>query len=266
MLTGPGGNIGVSFGEDGVLLIDDKYPQLGEKIAAAVQELSDKPVRFVINTHGHFDHVLGNEHFGRFGAVIVAHENVRKRMSVDRVVPMYNIHLPASSKAALPIITFTQDITFHLNGDEIHVFHAKEAHSDSDAVVHFRKANVVHTGDLYFAGVYPVIEVGGIYPGTDFEGSIKGMIAAITYLLTLVDENTKVIPGHGPVSNKAELITYLAMLTTARDRMTKLIKEGKTQEQVIAAKPYADLDETWGKGIVSPELFVRIVYNDLSRK
>ena len=259
MLMGSGGNLGVSFGEDGVFLIDDQFAPLTEKIMAAIAELSDKPVRFVINTHWHFDHVGGNENFGKAGAVIVAHENVRKRMSVEQVLKAFNTTIPASPKVALPVITFTRDLSFHLNGDEMHVFHVNNAHTDGDAVIQFRKANVVHTGDLYFAGIYPFIDV-------ESKGSINGMIDAITNLLPLLDANTKVIPGHGPLANKAELTTYLEMLTTVRDRIRDLIQEGNTQEEVVAAKPTADLDETWGKGFLSPEQFVGIVYLDLSQE
>ncbi len=259
MLVGSGGNLGVSAGADGVFLIDDQFAPLTEKIKAAIAEISDKPVRFVINTHWHSDHVGGNENFGEAGAVIVAHENVRKRMSVEQVMKVFNTTIPASPKVALPVITFTRDVTFHLNGDDMHVFHVNNAHTDGDAVVQFRKANVIHTGDLYFAGIYPFID-------SESGGSINGVIDAVTNLLPLLDENTKIIPGHGPLSNKAELTTYLEILTTVRDRISQLIQEGKTQEEVVAAKPTADLDETWGKGFLSPEQFVGLVYLDLSRK
>jgi glyoxylase-like metal-dependent hydrolase (beta-lactamase superfamily II) len=258
MLMGAGGNLGVSYGEDGVFLIDDQFAPLTDKIKAAISKLDKKPVRFVINTHWHLDHVGGNENFGKAGAVIVAHENVRKRMSVDQFMKAFNTKIPASPKVALPVITFTQDITFHLNGDELEVFHLKNAHTDGDAVVWFRKANVLHTGDLYFEGLYPFIDI-------ESGGSIDGMIAAVTSLLPLIDENTKVIPGHGPLSNKAELTTYLETLTIIRDRINKLVQEGKSREEVVAAKPTADFDAKLGKGFLTPEQFVSIVYMDLSR-
>lgn len=258
MLMGAGGNLGVTYGADGVFLIDDQFAPLTEKITAAIGKLSDKPVRFVINTHWHYDHVGGNENLGKAGAVIVAHENVRKRMSVDQFMQAFNTKIPAAPHVALPVITFTRDVTFHLNGDELHIFHLKNAHTDGDAVVHFRKANVLHTGDLYFAGIYPFIDV-------QSGGSINGMIAAGKHLLPLIDDNSTVIPGHGPKSNKAEYKTFLEMLTSIRDRVNKLIKEGKSQEEVVAAKPTADFDGKWGKGFLSPDQFVSIVYSDLSQ-
>jgi glyoxylase-like metal-dependent hydrolase (beta-lactamase superfamily II) len=170
----------------------------------------------------------------------------------------FNTTIPASPHVALPVITFTRDVTFHLNGDELHLFHVKNAHTDGDAVVHFRKANVLHTGDLYFAGIYPFIDI-------QSGGSINGMVAAGKHLLPLIDDNSTVIPGHGPKSNKAEYKAFLEMLTSIRDRVNKLIKEGKSQEEAVAAKPTADFDGKWGKGFLSPDQFVSIVYSDLSQ-
>ena len=259
LMGGAGGNLGVSYGEDGVFVIDDQFAPLTEKITAAIAVLNDKPVRFVINTHWHLDHVGGNENFGKAGAVIVAHENVRKRMNADQFIKAFDMHIPAASDAALPVITFTQDVTFHLNGDEIHVFHVPNAHTDGDAIIHFKKANVLHTGDLYFAGTYPFIDV-------ESGGSINGLIEALTRLLPRLDKKTKIIPGHGPLSNKAELTAYIEMLATIRDRILRLIQDGKTLEEMAAAKPTADFDDTWGKGFLSPEQFTGIVYRDLARE
>ena len=259
LMGGMGGNLGVSYGEDGVFVIDDQFAPLTGKITAAIAALNDKPVRFVINTHWHFDHVGGNENFGKAGAVIVAHENVRKRMRVDQFIKAFDMRIPAAPDVALPIVTFTQDVTFHLNDDEIHVFHVPNAHTDGDAVIRFRKANVLHTGDLYFAGMYPFIDV-------ESGGSINGMIEAVAGLLPGIDKKTRIIPGHGPLSNKAELTTYLEMLSTIRDRILRLVRNGKTLEEAVAAKPTADFDDTWGNGFMSPEQFVGIVYRDLARE
>lgn len=259
LMGGMGGNLGVSYGKDGVFLIDDQFAPLTGKITAAIAALDDQPVRFVINTHWHFDHVGGNENFSKAGAVIVAHENVRKRMKVDQFIKAFDTKIPAAPDVALPIITFTQDVTFHLNGDEIYVFHLPNAHTDGDAAVHFKKANVLHAGDLYFAGIYPFIDV-------ESGGSINGLIEAITRLMPRLDENTKIIPGHGPLSNKAELASYLEMLTTIRDRIARLIKKGKTLEEVVAERPAADFDDTWGGGFMSPEQFLGIVYRDLAQE
>lgn len=258
MLLGSGGNIGVCTGDDGVFLVDDQFAPLTEKIKAAIGKISNKDVRFVINTHWHFDHVGGNENMGETGAVIIAHENVRNRMSTDQFIDFFQKQIPASPKIALPIITFTQDITFHLNKDEIHVFHVKNAHTDGDAIVYFRNSNVIHTGDIYFAGLYPFIDTGS-------HGSVNGTIDAARYVLSIINDDTKVIPGHGHLSNKAELSGYVDMLINLRNKISKHISEGKTLKEIQAAKPTQEHDDKWGHGFLSPDQFVRILYIDLSR-
>ncbi len=257
MLLGSGGNIGVSAGDDGVFVIDDQFAPLTEKILAAIATVSDKPVRFVVNTHWHFDHTGGNENMGAAGAILVAHENVRKRMSVEQFMKAFDRTVPASPPGALPVITFTDAITFHWNGDDLHVFHVDPAHTDGDAIIHFKEANAVHMGDTYFSGMYPFIDVGS-------GGSIDGMIAAADEVLALSDDATKIIPGHGPLSNKAELHAYRDMLATARDRIHALISEGKSQEEVVAAKPTGDLDAEWGGGFMQPDVWVGIVYASMA--
>lgn len=258
MLLGSGGNIGVCTGDDGVFLVDDQFAPLTKKIKAAIGEISDKDIRFVINTHWHFDHVGGNENMGETGAVIVAHENVRNRLSTDQFMEFFQKEIPASSKVALPIITFTRDITFHLNEEEIHVFHVNNAHTDGDAIVYFRNSNVIHTGDIYFAGIYPFID-------TSSHGSVNGVINAAKNVLSIINDDTKVIPGHGPLSNKAELIGYVDMLISLRDKISKHIFEGKTLNEIQAAKPTQGFDEKWGHGFLTPDQFVQILYEDLSR-
>lgn len=258
MLVGSGGNIGVSVGEDGVFMIDDQFAPLTDKIKAAVAEISDQPVRFVINTHWHGDHVGGNENLGEAGAVIVAHENVRKRMSADQFVEALGANMPSSPKAALPLVTFTRDVTFHLNGHEMHVFYVKNAHTDGDAVIHFRKSNVVHTGDIYFAGKYPFIDLSS-------GGSVDGIIAAVNRVLSMIDDTTKIIPGHGALSDKKEMQNYLAVITTIRDRISQHISARKTLEEVLAAKPTQEYDADWGTGFINPKRFVEILYKDLSK-
>ena len=190
MLIGQGGNIGVSAGDDGIFLIDDQFAPLTGKIRAAVGKISKEPIRFLINTHWHFDHTGGNENLGKAGVVIVAHDNVRQQMSVDQFIELFNREIPASPSIALPVITFNDTTTFHLNGSTIHAFHVEFAHTDGDSVIHFREANVIHTGDVYFNGIYPFIDV-------DSGGSINGMIAAVNRILALCDDQTKIIPGHG---------------------------------------------------------------------
>ncbi|MCH8960879.1 MAG: MBL fold metallo-hydrolase, partial [Bacteroidetes bacterium] len=212
---------------------------------------------FVVNTHWHFDHTGGNENMGAAGAILVAHENVRARMSVDQFMKAFDRAVPASPPGALPVITFTDAMTFHWNGDDLHVFHVDPAHTDGDAIIHFKGANAVHMGDTYFSGMYPFIDVGS-------GGSIDGMIAAADEVLALADDATKIIPGHGPLSNKAELHAYRDMLATARDRIHALISEGKSQEEVVAAKPTSDLDAEWGGGFMQPDVWVGIVYASMA--
>jgi len=259
MLTGRGGNIGVSIGEDGVFLVDDQYAPLTTKIRAAVVSLTPQPIRFVLNTHWHGDHTGGNENLGKMGSVIVAHENVRKRMSVEQFIAAFNSKVPPSPKAALPVITFADSVTFHLNGDEIRSFHVPPAHTDGDAIVHFKKANVVHMGDCFFNGMYPFIDV-------DSGGSIEGVIAAADKVLGLVDMNTKIIPGHGPVADKAALQIYRDVLATIRDRVKPMVAAGKTLDEVKAAGPTKDFDAKWGGGFMKPDVWIGIVYQSLKGK
>ena len=258
MLVGRGGNIGVSVGEDGVFLVDDQYAPLTEKILAAIRELSDRPVRFVINTHWHGDHTGGNENLGQAGAIIVAHDNVRKRLSMAQVLEVFDAAYPARPKVALPVITFAEALTFHLNGYEMHAFHVENAHTDGDAIIVFRDANVVHMGDTYFNGRYPFIDV-------EHGGTIDGMIAAANLVLDMVDDDTKIIPGHGPLSNKVKLTAYRDMLVGVRERVLAEIESGKTLDAAVAANPTAEFDAEWG-GRFPPDLFTRLVYTDLSSR
>ena len=258
MLMGAGGNIGVSVGSDGVILIDDQFAPLSDKIKAAVAALGG-PIRFLLNTHWHFDHTGGNENFAKSGVVIVAHENVRRRMSVEQFISALNRREPPPPAAALPVVTFTDAITFYLNGDSINVFHVAPAHTDGDAVIWFRKANVMHMGDTFFNGRYPLIDLSS-------GGSVDGMVAAADRVLALVDANTRIIPGHGPLGDRPALQTYRAMLATVRDRIRQAVAADQTLEQVQAAKPTAEFDAIWGKGSITPARFVEIVYTDLAAR
>jgi glyoxylase-like metal-dependent hydrolase (beta-lactamase superfamily II) len=259
MLVGAGGNIAVSYGDDAVFLVDDQFAPLSPKILAAVASLSAKPVRFVLNTHWHGDHTGGNEPMGEAGALIVAHDNVRKRMSTEQFNEFFRRATPASPAGALPVVTFTDAVTFHLNGDEIHAFHIPPAHTDGDAIIVFRRANVVHMGDTFFTARYPFIDL-------DSGGSVAGAIEAANRVLALCDAQTKIIPGHGALATRTDLERYRDMLMTARDRVAGLVRDGKTVDQIVAAKPLADLDGVWGTGFINPENFLRILYRDLSRK
>jgi cyclase len=251
MLEGAGGNLGLSVGDDAVFLIDDQFAPLSEKITAAIAKITPKPVRFIVNTHWHFDHTGGNENFARAGVIIVAHENVRKRMSSEQFIELFKQKIPASPAAALPVVTFPGAVTFHLNGDEMRVIHVPRAHTDGDVIVHFVKSDVIHMGDAYFNGMYPFID-------TSSGGSIDGVIAAVDRALAIAGDGTRIIPGHGPLSDKAQLKAYRDMLATVSERIKRLVAAGKKLEDIKAAKVTADLDEKWGKGFMKPEVFVEM--------
>ena len=255
MLEGEGGNIGVSAGEDGVFLIDDQFAPLTPKIVAAVKTISDKPIRFLMNTHWHGDHVGGNENLGKAGVVIIAHDNVYKRMSVGGAIQLLKQSYAPAPKAALPVISFSETATFHLNGDDVTSIHLPPAHTDGDSLVRFAKANVIHSGDVFAAYRYPFIDV-------ESGGSVKGVLRAIDVMLPLVDDNTKVIPGHGGLSSKKDVLAYRKMISTAISKIEPMVKSGRTLQQVIDAKPLREFDEEWGK-FRKPEAFVEIVYNGL---
>ncbi|MCY3629846.1 MAG: MBL fold metallo-hydrolase [Bacteroidota bacterium] len=258
MLVGLGGNIGVSFGEDATFMIDGQFGPLTEKIFAAVATRTDKPVLVVLNTHWHLDHVAANESLVDRGVTILAHENVRKRLSADQILPAFGQTVPARPQKALPSVTFTEDMSLHWNGDTIEIFHAPGAHTDGDTIVHFRKGNVIHMSDTYFNGMYPLIDI-------DCGGSIDGMIAVAEAVLVRSNESTKIIPGHGPLSNQSELEAYRDMLVTVRDTVSTLIQEGKSQEEAIAAKPTAAIDADWIDGVLEPDVFVAHVYTSLTK-
>jgi len=257
MLEGAGGNIGVSVGADGVFLIDDQYAPLTDKIRAAVAAIDKRSIRFVFNTHWHGDHTGGNENLGETGALIVAHDNVRRQMTVEHFLELWDLKVPPSSEGFLPVVTFSDTVTFHLNGDEIHAFHVAPAHTDGDSMVHFPKANVLHTGDVFFSGRFPFIDV---YTG----GSLAGVIAACDVALELVDDTTKIIPGHGPLSDRADLVAYRAMLQTVHDTVVPMIRQGKSLEEIRAAKPLAPLVDEWGGGFINAEQFLGLVYEGFS--
>ena len=258
MITGSGGNMGLSVGDDGAFLIDDQFAPLTARIIEAVRDLSPKRVQFVINTHWHGDHTGGNENLGKAGAIIVAHENVRRRMSTEQLMEAFNRTVPASPTGALPVVTFTESMTFHYNGDAILVQHVAPAHTDGDSIIFFRNANVIHMGDTFFSGMYPFIDV-------STGGSIAGMIQAAETALALADEQTRIIPGHGPLSGVTELRASRAMLRIVHDRVRNMIRDGQSRDEVIAARPTGDLDSVWGGGFMKPDQWVGIVFDGMTR-
>ena len=253
VLFGAGGNMGVSHGEDGTVLIDDQFAPLSDNIQAAIAGLGAEPVGYVINTHWHGDHTGGNEAFGEAGATIFAHHNARTRMSTEqrrgeRVTP-------PSPDAALPVVTYEQGVRFHMNGDTIDVMFVGGGHTDGDSEVFWREDNVVHMGDLYFKiPGYPFID-------TASGGNVLHAMTSLDAVIRLIDDGTKVIPGHGSMSNKAELVAYRAMIGDAVDRIRALRDGGSTLEEAVAAKPLADFDR--GEGFIGPDQFVTAVYESL---
>ena len=256
LISGKGGNIGVSIGSNGTFMIDDKFAPMTEEILAAIKAIGGGVPKFVINTHWHADHTGGNENLGKKGSIIVAHENVRERLTKDNFLEAFNKKVPAAQSIALPAVTFNDKINFHLNDDEINVSHIANAHTDGDSIIHFSSENILHTGDLFFNGFYPFIDIA-------HGGSLKGMINASDIILSMIDDQTQIIPGHGPVANKADLQKYRDMLQTAYDSLKTLKSSGKSLKQVLAAKPLKALDAEWSNGIFKTEKWISLIYNGL---
>ena len=256
MLVGRGGNIGLTVGRDGAAIIDDQFADMVPKIRAAVA-LSRKPVKFVINTHLHGDHTGGNDAFGAAGAVIIAHDNVRKRLGTDQVNPSTNQPIPKRAREALPVVTFADSATLHFNDETLEFTHLPNAHTETDIVIRFRNANIVHMGDL-FVGGFPFID-------GNTGGTFDGLIKAHETVLASIDDNTRVIRGHGPLGNKAELQAFHDMLVVVRDRVAKLVKAGKTQEQVVEARPTREFEEKYGGANFNAAQWIGRAYVDQKR-
>jgi glyoxylase-like metal-dependent hydrolase (beta-lactamase superfamily II) len=257
MLVGRGGNVGLTVGRDGAAIIDDQFDDMAPKLRAAIAMLSAQPAKFVINTHLHGDHTGGNDQFGRAGAVIIAHENVRKRLGNDQVNPSTREPIPARAREALPVVTFADSAALHFNDDDLEFTHLPNAHTETDIVIRFRKANVLHMGDC-FTGGFPFID-------GNTGGTLDGLIRGHEKVLSMIDDSTKVIRGHGPLGNKAELAAYRDMLVVVRDRVAKLVKAGKSQEEVVAARPTKEFEEKYGGASFNAEQWLGRAYVDQKR-
>lgn len=245
-IEGAGGNIGLFVGEDGVFLIDDQYAPLTERIVAAIREISDEPIRFLVNTHMHPDHTGGNENFGRMGTTIFGHDNVRSQM------------IAAGYEQEPPLVTFGEDLSFHINGETVHVFKVPDSHTNGDSYIRFESSNVIHTGDVYRTTTYPYIDVNN-------GGSFLGTIDALNVLIEMSDADTRIIPGHGSLSNVDEATAFRDMLVVIRDRVAGAIRDGMSLEEIQGAGLTAEYDERWaGEGrIGGADSMLAAVYTDL---
>ena len=253
MIAGKGGNVGIFTGDDGTFLIDDNFAPLTEKIIEAIKSIGGDYPKFLINTHYHGDHTGGNENFGKGGTLIFSHDNVRERLKNGSFIEAFNMKSGATAPEGLPVVTFSKTINFHLNGDTVQAIHVAHAHTDGDSFIYFKEANVIHAGDIFFNGFYPFIDV-------THGGSLKGTVQAVDEILALIDNDTKIIPGHGPLGDKAQLESYRAMLWTAYERLRKLKAEGKTAQEAAAAKPLEDLEPIWGDGIFKGDRWIELIY------
>jgi glyoxylase-like metal-dependent hydrolase (beta-lactamase superfamily II) len=256
LLQGVGGNVVCQIGPDGKLVIDSQISTGTPHLLDALGKLDEHHLKLLINTHWHFDHTDGNAALHLEGAFILAHDNTRARLQKPQVMQVYEAHFPAAPDAGLPQETFAETETLWVNNDQADLVHTPEAHTDSDIFVHFNRGNVIHTGDLWFNGMYPLIDTGS-------GGTINGMIRGVDQVLQLADDRTKIVPGHGALGDKAALQRYREMLVTVADRVEKLKASGKTVEQAVAAAPTADLDATWAKGTLKANTFVALVYESL---
>ena len=256
LLQGVGGNMVAHVGPDGKLLIDSSLATAATRLKHALAELDANPLKLLINTHWHFDHTDGNAAQHDAGAFIMAHTNTRVRLSQPQDIKLFNIHLPPAPTSALPQQTFDEKESLFFNNDELSMVHLQAAHTDSDIYIFLKNQNLLHTGDIWFNGFYPVIDEGS-------GGTINGMIRAAEDCLAIADDKTKIVPGHGPLGDKAGLAKYRDMLATVATRIEKLKASGQTIDQVNAARPTADFDEAWGNGMLKPDVFVGLIYRTL---
>ncbi len=257
MLAGGGGNIGVSVGDDGIFLIDDKYNNVTDEMLNAIREISDKPIKFIINTHWHPDHVGGNVELGKADSIVISHDNTRERLATEQFSSLRNTTIDPLPEAGLPIITFSDEITFYFNNDVINIIHIPNAHTDGDAVVHFNTSNVIHVGDIISDTYFPFIDLPA---GGSIEGIINGVEKMI---LPLANEQTKIIVGHGNVSTKDDIISSLNMLKDIHNTISDAVMQNKTLEQVHEIKPTKEYDEQYGDGSINSTRFTELIYDSL---
>ncbi len=259
MLEGQGGNITVATARDGIIMVDGEYAPLHDKIKAAISTLSGEPIKYLVNTHFHGDHTGGNAPFAKDGVTVVAEVDVKTRLAAGTTNGLTGVKTPPAAPEALPAKTYTGAFKIMMAGRVADLHHIANAHTDGDTYVWFKTANVLSTGDTFTNGRYPNIDFAN-------GGNIKGMIAATDAYLKLVNDKTRIVPGHGPVADKAALVAYRAMLVTARDRMAALVKDGKSEDNVVAAKPFADLDAKWAPTELASKNFIRVVWHSLADK
>ncbi|MBR0934073.1 MBL fold metallo-hydrolase [Bradyrhizobium jicamae] len=259
MLEGQGGNITVATAKDGIIMVDGEFAPLHDKIKAAIATISNLPIKYLINTHFHGDHTGGNAPFAKDGVIVVSEINVKTRLAAGTTNGLTGVKTPPAAADALPAKTYTGAYKIRMNGRVADLKHIANAHTDGDTYVWFKTANVLATGDTFTNGRYPNIDFAN-------GGNIAGMIAATNIYVKLTNARSRIVPGHGPIADKAALLTYRTMLITARDRMAKLVKDGKSEDDVLAAKPFADLDTTWAPTELASKNFIRVVYHSLADK
>jgi cyclase len=259
MLEGQGGNITVATAKDGIIMVDGEFAPLHDKIKAAISVVSNQPVKWLINTHFHGDHTGGNAPFAKDGATVVSHLNVKTRLAAGTTNGLTGVKTPPVAADALPKKTYTDNFKIMMLGRVADLKHIANAHTDGDTYVWFKTANVLATGDTFTNARYPNIDFAN-------GGNIKGMIAAADIYLKLCNDKSRIVPGHGPIADKAALLDYLTMLETARDRMAQLVKDGKSEDDVVAANPFADLDVKWAPSELASKNFIRVVWRSLADK
>lgn len=259
MLEGQGGNITVATARDGIIMVDGEFAPLHDKIKAAIATLSNQPIKYLVNTHFHGDHTGGNAPFAKDGATVISEINVKTRLAGGTTNGLTGAKTPPAAPEALPAKTYTGAFKIRMAGRVADLKHIANAHTDGDTYVWFKTANVLATGDTFTNGRYPNIDFAN-------GGNIKGMIAAADAYLKLVNDRSRIVPGHGPVADKAALVAYRTMMVTARDRMAKLVKDGKSEDDVVAAKPFADLDAKWAPSELAAKNFIRVVWHSLADK